>query len=372
MLRLTISGDFAITPSILNEFKKIEIDKSLSHLLRNADFNITNLEAPIIDLPNPLSKYGPHLESNSEVLKILKKLNINIVTLANNHILDHSESGLFSTINYLQDFGIDFVGAGKNLASACKPLVLNKGDIQIGIINVAENEFSNTHGEYPGAAPLDIIENTLLIQSLKKEVDKVILIVHGGTELHQYPSPRFKKLLEYFVLQGADAVIAHHSHRYNGARIFNNVPIIYGTGNFIFPVKKSEDQWNIGVIGELIIQKDNPIEYNLHPVKLEYEHNLSIKLLEGRERKDFFAFDEGIKTILESDEKLNQEYEVFVSKLNKQYQHFLQPYTSKYFHKLFSMGVLPNFLKNKTKKLLYLNLVRCEAHRDVLIKLLSK
>ena len=44
---------------------------------------------------------GPNLSAPIKTVKGLKSLGINLLTLANNHILDHNVSGLSSTMDAL-------------------------------------------------------------------------------------------------------------------------------------------------------------------------------------------------------------------------------------------------------------------------------
>ncbi len=371
-MKINITGDFVIAPKIFDEIKDIRVGDELMEVFKNANYNIVNLEAPIINQLTPAEKYGPCLHMDDQVIDTLKMMHVNLLSLANNHILDHGAEGLVSTISIISQNNMDFFGAGKNYADASKPYIIHDKDVRVGILNFAENEFSNTYGIESGAAPLDIIQNTLSLQKLKTEVDKVIVIVHGGAELHKYPSPRFKNTLEYFAAQGADAVIAHHTHCFNGYKVINGVPIIYGTGNFLFPKNHSNEEWDTGVVVNLVIYKDKPIDFELVPVSFVYNDKLSLNILEADKLNAFNERKKILEDVISCPEKLENEYALFVEKNRNQYNHYLQPYTSKYLHKLYSLGILPDFLKNKTKRLLYLNLIRCEAHRDVLLHMLSK
>lgn len=373
MIRVSISGDFVISKNYNLECSNTSIvDQSILNFLNETDLNIVNLEAPVIAQNSSKVKFGPVLHMGVYCIDLLKTLKVGLVTLANNHIMDHGEPGLLNTLSELSNNEIKYVGAGLNYDEASKPYFFEKNGITIGILNFAENEFSNTHGNEPGASPLDVEENTLMIQKLSKDVDKVIVIIHGGAETHKYPSPRFKKTLDFYAKQGADAIIAHHTHCYNGFDIVGNVPIIYGTGNFIFPVDNSNDFWNIGVICSLKIEKNSPVEIVKIPVKLDYFPKLQLRYLNDQEKKEFTNFENELNEVVKSKELLKQKYEEFSQKVSNQYIHYLQPYSSKYLHKLFSLGVIPNFLKDKKKKMLYLNLIRCEAHREILLKLLGK
>ena len=108
---ILISGDF-----VINDFwkDKITIGDELLKIFDDSDYNITNLEVPIPkDNAKPIIKTGPNIKGNSELISdILLKLKIDLVTLANNHILDYGEEGLEDTINFCKDNKIDYTGAG--------------------------------------------------------------------------------------------------------------------------------------------------------------------------------------------------------------------------------------------------------------------
>ena len=93
-MKLNITGDFCITaPYLLKDLFTSEVVS----LFKNSDFNIINLECPIISenqLNNKILKTGPHIFTYDGIFDHLRKLNINVVALANNHILDYGVTGL--------------------------------------------------------------------------------------------------------------------------------------------------------------------------------------------------------------------------------------------------------------------------------------
>jgi poly-gamma-glutamate synthesis protein (capsule biosynthesis protein) len=370
MINLTFTGDFAPNKSLLDEVN-INYFSNLMPFLENADLNITNLECPIIDEESKADKYGPSLATDARAIQLLQQGKFQLVTLANNHIMDHGEKGLYATFKKLESASISYIGAGSNVQNANLPFVFTQNNVSIGVLNFAENEFSNTTGSNPGAAPLDFVDNALAIKELKKNVDFVIVIVHGGAELHHLPSPRFKKTLRFMADQGANLVVAHHTHCYNGYEIYQNTPIFFGLGNFVFPSKgKSDEDWYLGVLLSLKIKEDLSIDFKTIPFFQNY-NEMGISLLDDLSLSKFRESESKKNYIISNDVELDNQYHMFFKKVEKQYLHFLQPYSSKYLHKLYSLGILPSFLQNKTKKLLYLNLIRCEAHRDILLKVLQ-
>jgi len=103
MVNILIGGE--VCPVRRNEsfFNKGQLDKIYNDLLlefTDADLSLINLECPLIDVKSPISKSGPILRAPSECIKGIAGIGIDIVNLANNHILDHGYQGLKNTHAY--------------------------------------------------------------------------------------------------------------------------------------------------------------------------------------------------------------------------------------------------------------------------------
>jgi poly-gamma-glutamate capsule biosynthesis protein CapA/YwtB (metallophosphatase superfamily) len=170
--------------------------------------------------------------SSDTIMPYLHQLKIDAVTMANNHILDYGYKGVKDTFKELVDHKIKYIGAGNDLTEARKPLSLHKDGMKIAILNFCENEWSIAEDDSPGANPMDIIDNTNQIREAKASHDKVIVIVHGGHEYYNLPSPRMQKQYRFYADQGADIVVGHHTHCISGNEVYKGVPIYYSLGNF--------------------------------------------------------------------------------------------------------------------------------------------
>jgi poly-gamma-glutamate capsule biosynthesis protein CapA/YwtB (metallophosphatase superfamily) len=215
--------------------------------LRKADLSITNLESPITNSNQKIPKTGPHIKSHPDSLSVLKKTGINLVTLANNHIMDFGVTGLRDTLDACQEQLINTVGAGINPDETVAPFFIGKDGLKVAIINIAENEFGTIKDDHAGANPLNIVQNFYSIQRTSEEVDYVIVIIHGGHEHYPLPSPRMKETYRFFIEAGASAVVGHHPHCFSGYEVYNNAPIFYSLGNFLFDKEKRyTNHWNEG------------------------------------------------------------------------------------------------------------------------------
>jgi len=366
-LTLTISGDFCITQMYLS---KNLIQEKIQTLFKKADINIVNLECPVNNggEANKIIKNGPHLQTQKEIFKFLQQLNITAVTLANNHILDYDFQGLQSTIDACRENKIAYTGVGENLKDAAKPLVLEKNDLKIAIVNFCENEWSIATEETAGANPLDITENFAQIERAKTLADFVIVIIHGGNENFSLPSPRIKKIYRFFADNGADAVISHHTHSISGFEVHNNVPIFYGLGNMIFTYKSESPEWFTGLTLKLTLHKDLPIKWELVPTTQSKE-GFVLDILEGEEREEVFQKIEKYSAIIADEEKLKLEWVSFVKSRNEQYLlafSAINLLPSKYLRGILRRLGIINLLYPRKFLLPVVNYTFCEAHLDVI------
>ncbi len=129
-MTLIIGGDLAPTKSNYSLFEEGNItaliDDKLLYVLESSDYRIFNLELPITDIEKPIKKDGPNLRAPVATLNGLKLINPTIFGMANNHIMDQDEQGLSQTMEQLSKCNIGWVGAGKDLAEAVKPLFVEK------------------------------------------------------------------------------------------------------------------------------------------------------------------------------------------------------------------------------------------------------
>ncbi len=263
-LTLIIGGDLAPTLSNYFVFENgsIEsiIDGKILNLISKADFRIFNLEVPLTDIKKPIRKDGPNLIAPAATIKGIKLIGPDVLTLANNHILDQDEQGLFQTIELLDNNGIRYVGAGKNLDEAAIPLILEKNGLKIGIYACAENEFTIAGEKSAGANPFDPLESPDHIAALKAKCDFVFVLHHGGKEHYRYPTPGLRKVCRKMADKGADLVVCQHSHCIGAFEKYKKSTIVYGQGNFLFD-RNDNEFWKTGLLLKVLLAEDLSVEY---------------------------------------------------------------------------------------------------------------
>lgn len=361
-MKLLITGDLVVSQSYDAENK---IDPELISLFAQANFNIVNLEAPVTQSTSKILKTGPHLKSDEKsTLDVLKALNIHIAALANNHIKDYDEQGVLDTIAFCENNNIRAIGAGANLEAASQTTVLETPEAKIALINIAENEWASADEKSAGANGMNLIKDTRKIQQAKKENDFVFVIVHGGHEYYNLPSPRMQEQYRFYAEQGADLVVGHHTHCISGYEIHKSTPIYYSLGNFLFTNSNSNNDWYTGLILEINIDKNNLITF-LHSVQQKKE-DYNISLLKNEDKNNIIQRVENYSRIIECRKRLSEEWSLFVESKEYIYGNYWSPLSfvkSKYLSGLLRRSKI-NLTNNKGRTL-FLNLMRCEAHYDL-------
>lgn len=177
---------------------------------------------------------GLQSESASREHGSIKKIPGLVVNLANNHIRDYGSQGVLDTIQVLEEHGIPYLGAGKDMENSNRSLILEKKSHKIGLYSCTEHEFSIAGENSAGAHPVEEGEDILALQELKRQTDYVILLYHGGVEFYPYPTPEMQKRLRRYVRAGADLVVCQHSHCIGCTETYQNGVLVYGQGNFLF------------------------------------------------------------------------------------------------------------------------------------------
>lgn len=229
-ITILFGGDLGLDRYIRQVGEKKGYDfmfEKLDPLLQGNDLNVVNLEGPITDKPSIsltsafATKENYVFTFDPETAGILKKHNISLVNLGNNHILNFKEDGVRQTEKYLQDAGVNYIGSPID-DSASKFQVLAFSNFKIAFVNY--NQFA-----YQGKEKA--LEDIL---NAKLKSDLVILYAHWGKEYELQPLESVKDLAHEFVDAGADLIIGSHPHVVQGKEVYKGKTIYYSLGNFIF------------------------------------------------------------------------------------------------------------------------------------------
>lgn len=212
-------------------------------VLQKATLRICNLECAVTDHDEPLKDYPKisHFRTDLKNSAVLKAARIDAVSLANNHVLDFGYAGLKDTFSVLDRSGIDYFGAGENIAKAAEARVISKNGLKIGFIAFSDNEPGwEADKKSPGIfySPLDAEDLRIgsllkIIREAKKKVDFLVVSAHWGDNWGYTPPLSHIQTAHAFIENGADVIFGHSPHVFRGIEIYDNKPIIYSAGDFM-------------------------------------------------------------------------------------------------------------------------------------------
>lgn len=369
-MSLIIGAD--IVPTIENSlhFKNGNVEAlvgdGLVDVLQKTDYRVFNLETPLTDVASPIDKWGPALRADCTTIAGIKKLGVDLFTLANNHIMDQGETGLTSTIDLLKKNEISYLGAGENLEQARKPFVKNIKEKRIGFYACAEHEFSIAREKNAGANPFDALESFDHVVALKAECDFVVVLYHGGKEYYQYPSPLLQKVCRKFVEKGADLVVCQHSHCIGCEEKYANGTIVYGQGNFIF------DDCNSPLAEHSLLIKIED-DFSIDYLPLVKTAN-GVRLATGKDSKKIIDAFKNRSAQIKEEGFVEKEYAKLASSMLQNYllicSGFRHRKICRILNRLTHGWVIKKLTSaySKDELLALRNFIECEAHRELWIK----
>ena len=369
---ILIAGDFCPrnrTSKIIQnkKFERLFID--VRDLISSSKYSIVNFETCVAPLDSkPIDKCGPNLKCNNLAIEALKWAGFDCVTLANNHFRDYGSDAVKKTIEECEKRKIDYVGGGKNISEAQKTFFKVIEGKAFAIINACEHEFSIATEKDGGANSLNPIQQYYAIQEARIKADYVIVIIHGGHEYYQLPSPRMQETYRFFVDAGADVVVNHHQHCFSGYEVYKGCPIFYGLGNFCFDHKYYRNSiWNAGYMVNL--KFDSQISFDIIPYT-QCNDLPNVELLKGKELDSFFRELNSLNEVIANQKQLQSEFNKWANKTDIDYKVAVTPWQNRYLIAAFVRNLLPSLTPKKKYKLLY-NYIACESHRDRFLKALK-
>ncbi|MCZ6832315.1 MAG: CapA family protein [Acidobacteria bacterium] len=218
----------------------------IAAITRAADLFLVNLEGTLTTQGQPVEK-SFNFKAEPQDVAILQTAGVDVVSLANNHALDYSAEGLRQTRATLLRAGIAAFGAGRDLAEARRPAILERNGVRVGFLgylfmgdHTIEPEVIYAGPGRAGAAGTHKDLPTLLhwiredVTALRPRVDLLVVVFHGGRESSNLIEPYQRQVAETAVAAGADLLVGHHPHTLQGLEQIAGATVAYSLGNLMF------------------------------------------------------------------------------------------------------------------------------------------
>ncbi|MBQ3870243.1 MAG: CapA family protein [Clostridia bacterium] len=277
---LIFCGDISLDDSVavMKRYVKYESDinsiisQELIDLLKSSDVTIANHEFAASNRGKKLDKYYTY-RGKPENVGLYEKMGVDFVSLANNHVYDYGLDAFLDTIQTMIDYGMDFAGAGKNLAEASEPFfyVINGRKIAIICGSRAEKHYITPIAEenVPGVFGMyDSGNMKIAVAKAKAESDFVIVYPHWGKENSYKIEDIIRSQGHEYIDCGADLIVGAHAHQLQGIEFYKGKMIAYNLGNFLFenPMVKT------GVIEVKIDPSDLTVSAKFIPCMQDVNH----------------------------------------------------------------------------------------------------
>ncbi len=249
-------------------------------LLRRAPIVLANLEGPFARIAGRKQRNHSY-RVNPALAAALPEAGINLVTLANNHLLDCGRAGVRETLEALERAEVAVVGAGIDEPAAHRAVIREAGRLRIGVLGYYWNRRCAATTTRPGSAMDPPAALAADIGGLRPRVDRVVVTFHWGVPYERQPSPADRAKARFAIDCGADVVIGHHPHVVQPVEIYAGRPIFYSVGNFAFGSGNSRAEGLL--IGVRFDLHETSVEaYPLYVKNRDARVNYQPKVLAGR------------------------------------------------------------------------------------------
>ena len=200
----------------------------IAPLIGSADVAVAGAEFTLAG--KPYMGY-PRFSAPDDYPANIRANGVDVLLLANNHILDHGSAGLSRT---LEKIGEPFCGAGSDSASFAShnPLILRRGGISVALVNFTYGTNLGADRPWPRVARMSESEVAARMERARR-ADFVIALPHWGEEYvlrHNASQERWARLLAE---QGAGVIIGAHPHVVQDTSSVCGVPVVYSMGNAV-------------------------------------------------------------------------------------------------------------------------------------------
>lgn len=243
----------------------------VSDILKGADITFGVLDGPITVRGEPDRSKQTTFRSQPIVARGLSNAGFDVVSIATPHILDYGTEGLIDTLEFLNWYGVKYVGAGRNLKEAKSPVVIQAKDCKVAFIGYLrgsqfEQLFYAKEDKIGTAFPvLEELQRDVL--EAKNQADVVIAFIHWGARIEgEAITERQRLYAQKLIDSGVDVVVGQRANVAQGIEIYNNKFIIYSLGDFIYGSYAKKQTY--GYIAKLIISNKTVSRLELIPISL--------------------------------------------------------------------------------------------------------
>jgi hypothetical protein len=229
-IRLLFTGDILLSRNVALELEKRKTPPwdSLSNLFGRANLVAGNLEGAV-GVPGdclPSQANSPCFSISEASIPLLASAGFTALSIENNHNHDLGENGRGATIKALRSSDL------LALTYDASPWFFHFDDVTIGVIAI--NLVPGRDGACERIPSVELRQKLRLASSL---ANLVVVSVHWGSELLDWPNARQRRGAKWLVRHGVDLIIGHHPHVVQPPEMIAGKPVFFSLGNHLFDQK---------------------------------------------------------------------------------------------------------------------------------------
>lgn len=232
--------------SMIERYGDDFVPEATARLLRSHDLVLGNIECVLSDVGRrEYSLRRLHMRGRPQTAFLLAQWGFTVGNVANNHILEQGLSAAADTVEQIKKAGLEVIGCGpsgdfRKGGTRLTRMVLKGQVFYLAGICLRQEQYA-----FEGDGALEDVLNE--IRKVRREEPSafVILSVHWGDELIEYPSVQQRQLADRLEKAGVHLVIGHHPHVVQGIDAREDALIAYSLGNFIFDSSSDKTSWSV-------------------------------------------------------------------------------------------------------------------------------
>jgi poly-gamma-glutamate synthesis protein (capsule biosynthesis protein) len=237
-----------------------------------SDILIGNLECAISS-KSELSGYkAKSLRAPPSAANLLREAGFSVVSVANNHTMDHGPRTFNDTCRLLERHGVAYCGTDSDPILVYVRNPSNEVELSAAVIGASfrpnQTEFTPQYRLIESHSDFTML--CQIVREASDDADLVILQCHWGEEFMTSPSLQQVRAAKELVKNGANLIIGHHSHVYQGLQLIGSSPVFFSLGNFVSDMMQS--YLRRAALAVVEVKPDLKFEARARPIRIDAAH----------------------------------------------------------------------------------------------------
>ena len=259
-------------------------------ILSTADVAVGNLESAVGEPGTawkPVEKRYTFLATPAS-LAGARGAGLDVLSLANNHVLDYGARGLAGALAAGERWGLALVGAGTDATAAWQPVAETVAGLRVSLLgtsHVVPWTWAATDERAGVASAFEEERLLTVVRQMATEAELPVVLIHWGEEGAEAPEEWQVELAHRLIDAGARLVIGTHPHVWQGLEAYHGGLIAYSLGNFVFTLGSQESRRS--AVLTVYADRQGTIDgLRVTPVHLELGHTVPVT---GEEAARFWS-----------------------------------------------------------------------------------